>query len=266
MRILITGNRGFIGGTACGYFSDCAEIETLDWGESLPDLTDVDWVMHFGGLSSTAERDVDRVMRQNYDYSCWLLDQCLRSHTNLQYSSSASIYGDTTHFTESGPVDPRSAYAWSKYLFERYAAKQTPAAQALGLQIQGFRYFNVYGAGEDHKDQPSAWSLFRRQARSGEIRLFEADPEPARDMVPVDRVMQVHHAFLDVPESGVWNVGTGRAMTFRAVAERVAAETGAVIRTVPMPAHLRAQYQYHTQADLTKLLDTLSRYSVKSDV
>lgn len=263
MRLLITGNRGFIGGAAQRYFGGWAEIQTLEWGDPEPDLGGVDWVLHFGGLSSTATRDVDRVMRQNYDYSCWLLDQCLRSGASLQYSSSASIYGDTTHFTESGPVDPRSAYAWSKYLFERYAAKQVPAAQAQGLQIQGFRYFNVYGDGEDHKDQPSAWSLFRRQARHGVIQLFEADPEPARDMVPVQQVLQTQHAFLDIPESGVWNVGTGRATTFRAVAEAVAAETGAVIHTVPMPAHLRSQYQHYTQADLTRLHSTLARHRVK---
>lgn len=263
MRILITGHRGFIGSHAREYFQHWSEVETLEWGDPDPDLHGVDWVMHFGAISSTAERDVDRVLRQNYDYSRHLLDRCLAAGVNFQFSSSASVYGSTTHFQESGPVDPQSPYAWSKYLFERYAQGRWSLAEFEGIRIQGFRYFNVYGTGEDHKDQPSPWTVFQRQSRTGVIRLFDIDPEPARDFVPVETVVDLHHKFMSIPESGVWNVGSGKSRTFLSIAQEIAQATDAEIERVPMPRHLRDQYQHYTCANLAKLHGTLARYQLK---
>jgi ADP-L-glycero-D-manno-heptose 6-epimerase len=262
MRILITGHRGFIGGHAQEYFQHSAEVETLEWGDADPDLHGVDWVMHFGAISSTAERDVDRVLRQNYDYSRHLLDCCLAQGVNFQFSSSASVYGATDHFQESGPVSPQSPYAWSKYLFERYAQSRWSLAEFEGIHIQGFRYFNVYGTGEDHKDQPSPWTTFRRQAQTGVIRVFDIHPEPQRDFVPVERVIDLHHRFISVTESGIWNIGSGEPRTFLSIAQEIARETGAQIQRVPAPQHLLDQYQHYTCADLTKLNSTLAHYRV----
>lgn len=262
MRILITGHKGFIGSHAVRYFQNFFDICTFEWGDDLPDLDGVKWVMHFGAISSTAERDIERVLRQNLDFSQYLLTECLARDINFQYSSSASIYGSQQSWCEDGPTDPQSPYAWSKYLFERIAGQHITEADDRGIVIQGFRYFNVYGTGEDHKDQPSAWSLFRRQAKLGPIRLWNHDPEPARDMVPVQQVIDMHHRFMLVPESGVWNIGTGTATSFRSVAETAAQEFGVPIVESPIPHHLQRQYQVYTCADMTKTHDTLDRYDV----
>lgn len=262
MRILITGHRGFIAGHAVRYFSQFFDVVTFEWGDQLPSLDGVKWIMHFGAISSTAERDVDRVLTQNLDFSQYLLQQCLDNGINLQYSSSASIYGSQQAWAEHGPVDPQSPYAWSKYLFERYAQRFQGQADDSGIVIQGFRYFNVYGTGEDHKDQPSALSLFRRQAKSGSVRLWTHDPEPARDMVPVHQVIDTHHRFMLVPESGVWNIGTGTATSFRSVAQSVASEFSVPIMESAIPEHLQRQYQLYTCADMTKTNSTLARYDI----
>jgi ADP-L-glycero-D-manno-heptose 6-epimerase len=111
MKILITGSRGFIGSHAVSYWHKIGdhEIYTYEWDErTLPRIEGLDWVFHFGAISSTTERDVAKVMRQNYDFSVWLYEECRKYDVNLQWSSSASVYGLGTNFSESAPVDPRS--------------------------------------------------------------------------------------------------------------------------------------------------------------
>lgn len=60
--------------------------------------------------------------------------------------------------------------------------------------------------------------------------------------------MNTHAMFSHIPESGVWNVGTGKAMSFVDVA-RLYTDN---IRTIPMPDELKTHYQKYTCADMTK--------------
>ncbi len=257
MRILVTGHRGFIGGHAVRHFSQSHQVDTYDWHPTeRPTVENYDWVLHFGGISSTTEKDVDKIMGMNYDFTVWLYDQCRRSGTNLQYSSSASVYGNTDHFREDGPVDPQSPYAWSKYLTERYI-KANPSTSTVA---QGFRYFNVYGSDEGDKPQPSPHTAFRRQAESGSITLYVSDREPLRDFVPVERVIQVQEKFLSIPESGVWNIGSGETRSFRDIAQEVSLETGVPITEKSLPNNMAAQYQWYTCANLDHLNATLERH------
>lgn len=259
MRILITGHQGFIGGRAARYFREGHSVSTYEWGDPTPDIKRFDVVMHFGAISATNERDVEKVLSQNLDFSTWLYDECCRSAVKFQYASSASVYGDTDHFREDGPVNPQSVYAWSKYLLERYI-RQHPSPSA----AQGFRYFNVYGQGEEHKKQPSPYQRFHDQAETtGVITVFEGEREAQRDFVPVERVLQVHEHFLDIPESGVWNIGMGQTQTFSEIAGLVARQTGAKIVRMPLPEDLSKQYQWYTCADLTHLEATLARHGKK---
>jgi ADP-L-glycero-D-manno-heptose 6-epimerase len=122
------------------------------------------------------------------------------------------------------------------------------------IRVQGFRYFNVYGSGEEHKDQPSPYTAFEKQAKeTGVIKLFKGSENYKRDFVPVETVCAVHKKFLNVEKSGIWNVGTGIATSFEDVAKLVAEKYGATIEYIPMPENLKNQYQAYTCADLTKL-------------
>ena len=57
--------------------------------------------------------------------------------------------------------------------------------------------------------------------------------------------------------SGIYNLGTGNAESFRAVADAVVKFHGkGEIETIPFPEHLKSRYQEYTQADLTKLRST----------
>jgi ADP-L-glycero-D-manno-heptose 6-epimerase len=252
MKILVTGHRGFIGSNMLKHLSN-HEVITYEWGDKYPDVTGLDWVIHMGAISYTTERNVEKVMTQNYDFSCCLLYDCIAKGVNFQYSSSASVYGLNKEFKETSPVDPKTPYAWSKYLFERYANTKLDS----GIRIQGFRYFNVYGPGEDHKaNQASPYHQFQKQFETtGKIKVFENSENYHRDFVPVDTVCETHIKFFDVTESGVWNVGTGKAKSFLEVAKSFTDN----LETIPMPDILKDSYQSYTCADLTKLHNTLSR-------
>jgi ADP-L-glycero-D-manno-heptose 6-epimerase len=256
LKILITGDQGFIGSRAVEYFSRQHDIVTYNWGDSLPDLSQgLDWVMHFGAISSTQERDVERVLRHNLDFSAWLIQQCDTHRVNIQYSSSASVYGLGTEFKEDSPVDPRTPYAWSKYLFERYVR-----SREWNIIHQGFRYFNVYGPGEINKGaQASPYTQFERQAREqGRIEIFEQPVPARRDFVPVQRVIDVHGKMLDIAESGVYNIGSGTTTSFKEIADEIAKRYNVPVVEIPMPTAFQGAYQNYTCADITKLKATLN--------
>ena len=248
MNILLTGYKGFIGSHMLTALESAGHnVSTYEWGEVLPGIIDQDWVIHIGAISSTTERDIDKVLRQNFDFSRQLYDVCKTFGVNFQYSSSASVYGLVSTFREDAPPDPRTPYAWSKYLFERYVQEHSG-----GNIVQGFRYFNVYGPeGEEHKgDQASPFSKFKKQAEeTGRITVFEGSEQFQRDFIHVSKIVDTHLKFLNVGESGIWNVGTGKTMSFMDVAKSF----NVPIDIIPMPENIKDSYQKYTCADLTKL-------------
>ena len=256
MKILLTGYKGFIGSNMLKELNE-HEVTTFEWGETLPVIEGHYWFIHMVSNSSTTELDVELIMHQNVDFSVWLLNQCIKHKINLQYSSSASVYGmRKENFTEDANVDPRSPYAWTKYLFERHISNLNPE-KTNGITIQGFRYFNVYGPNEDHKkDQASPYHKFTKQYKeTGKIKLFENSDKYLRDFIPVEQVCKTHLDFLTVKESGVWNVGTGTPKSFLDVALSIAPVEA--IEYIPMPDILRDSYQAYTCADMSKTRTSL---------
>jgi ADP-L-glycero-D-manno-heptose 6-epimerase len=263
MRVFITGVEGFIGQNFIRSLPD-------DWVVSSYDLIDNpelrprdlaiegnDWVVHLGALSSTTEKDARRVMDLNLAWSIELAEECEKYGVNLQWASSASVYGNKYRcpVDENKTAYPLNLYAMSKYFFEEYMRSKKHS-----FLWQGFRYFNVYGPHEDHKgSQASPYSQFARQAReTGVIQVFEESDRYLRDFVHVDRVIDVHLRMMEKKESGIYNLGTGSPRSFLDVARDVALLYNARIETIPFPEHLKGCYQEYTNADMYKTLTTLS--------
>lgn len=255
MKILVTGYKGFIGAHMMRSIPSAHTVIGYDWEDGTrPSVKDFDWVIHLGAISSTVDRNVERIFKQNYDFSVELFDECKYHHVNLQYASSASVYGLGQDFRESAPVDPRTPYAWSKYLFERYHQKN----QGTNI-VQGFRYFNVFGPqGEEHKgSQASPHSQFAQEFKStGKVTVFQGSENYYRDFVSVFRVCQTHFDFFNVKESGIWNVGSGTPQSFMDIAKSITNN----IATRPMPENLWNSYQRYTCADMTHTNQTLDRW------
>ena len=259
MRILITGHRGFIGQNLVKYIHEHTnwEVDGWEWGDSeYPTIDGHDWVIHLGAISSTTETDIDKVLKHNYEFSQWLYKSCKLNYANLQYASSASVYGLQSNFKENSPVNPSNPYAWSKYLFDRWVHKQEHAYNRV---VQGFRYFNVYGNYEDHKvGQSSPITTFTKQVKeTGTIKLFHDSQSYKRDFIAVEDICRLHLAFIKVNESGIWNFGTGIATSFEDIAVAIRNRYGGSLEYINMPDNLRASYQRYTCADITKLENTL---------
>lgn len=263
--ILITGYKGFIGSTYLNkLITNGRKVKGFEWGDNL-NLDNISTVIHLGAISSTTEKDVNKILTQNYDFSVNLINECIKRNINLQYASSASVYGHGQIFNEEAQVDPKTPYAWSKYLIERYATSKI--REGVNIRIQGFRYFNVWGdSGEEHKDQPSPYTKFRMQAeKQGHIELFEGSENYKRDFINVNNIILLHEKFLKVPLSGIWNFGTGKPKSFYEVAKEVASKYSCKIKYIPMPHILKDSYQSYTCADMTKTNKDLLKYEKDFD-
>lgn len=254
MKILVTGHKGFIGSNIAQYLLNQGhEVDGWEYIPGvIPTTEDYDWCIHTGAISSTTYTDVDQILEQNFEFSVRLAQVCENFGTNLQYASSASVYGTTGQFIEDGPLQPQSPYAWSKYLFDRFVNQ---FQEEFEIIIQGFRYFNVYGPGEFHKgDQASPYTKFIHQAKeNGVIKLFENSDQYRRDFVCVEDLCTLHEKMFDVKQSGIFNAGTGKSISFETVGRTIAKKYYADIQYISIPEQLKFQYQKYTCADLTKL-------------
>ncbi len=289
---VVTGGAGFIGsnlvkglnergiddilvvddlsdGVKCRNLADCDIADYMDKHDFLTRVVDdklgfkVSAMFHEGACSSTTEWDGKFVMSVNYDYSKAMLNYCLDQCVPFSYASSASVYGNGPVFREAREFErPLNMYAFSKFQFDQYVRRTLPRVQS---QVAGFRYFNVYGPREAHKGSMSSVAYhLRNQILAGERpKLFGANEGyeaggQSRDFIYVGDVVAAKLWFLDHPQvSGIYNLGTGRAESFQAVANSVIAHCGrGEIEYIDFPDHLKGRYQSFTQADISALRAT----------
>jgi ADP-L-glycero-D-manno-heptose 6-epimerase len=260
---------------------DCEIADFLDKREFLERLQhgdfegSIDVVFHQGACSDTMETDGRYMMENNYRYSMALLDFCLEDGVPLIYASSAAVYGASKTFREDPQFEsPLNIYGYSKLLFDQAVRRRLPEADS---QVAGFRYFNVYGPNEAHKQRMAsvAWHFFRQYREERRVRPFQgsggySDGDQRRDFISVEDVVRVNLHFLEHPElSGIFNVGTGRAQSFNDVALAVIntcrkadgqpplalaqMRDQGMIQYAPFPEVLKGKYQSFTQAEVGTL-------------
>ncbi len=260
MKVLITGSEGFIGKNMMAFLGHQPDwqVDGWDWDpKDFPNVKPYDWVIHLGAIADMTETDVDRVMKQNYEFSQRLFDECNKHGVHLQYASSSSVYGNTKNFSEYAPCYPQTPYAWSKYLFDRWVFQQKPT-----IMVQGFRYFNVYGKWMHLRGKrANAIYKWRQQARKdGYIEVWENAETVFRDWTWVGDICQLQLDFINtVKGSGIWNVGAGLPHSFLDIAEAIAEQEGVEIRTVPVPDSEKPRFRQKTCADLQHLKETIGK-------
>jgi ADP-L-glycero-D-manno-heptose 6-epimerase len=224
----------------------------------------VDAVFHLGACSSTTETDVSFLMDNNFEYTKQLAQWTADENIRFIYASSAATYGDGSQgFSDDEDkletLKPLNPYGYSKQLFDLWAKKN-----GLLDKIVGLKYFNVFGPNEYHKAEMRSFVLkaFEQINATGKVRLFKShrpdykDGEQKRDFLYVKDAVDMTLFFYDNPETaGIYNLGAGSARTWNDLAKAVFAAMGKSpnIEYIDMPDSVRNQYQYFTEADISKL-------------
>ena len=167
------------------------------------------------------------------------------------YSSSAGIFGELQAgaIREDHPQEPISPYGVSKLAGE----KQTLCfARLYGMIGVCLRYFNVYGVHQRYDAYGNVIPIFASRLLAGEALTIFGDGEQTRDFVNVKDVARANvRAATRAARSGVYNVGSGTAITVNELARAVQDAAGLTARIVfaePRPGDVR-----HCRADIAKL-------------
>jgi len=228
-------------------------------------------VFHLGASSSTVERDVDFILRNNFVLSLALWRWCADNGVPFIYASSAATYGDGTQGFDDDPdpaalarLRPLNPYGWSKHLCDRRVIAMTGRGEAAPPPWAGLKFFNVYGPNEGHNGgQSSVVAQIHPKAARGEPAvLFRShrdgvpDGGQSRDFIWVGDCVDVMLWLADTPRvSGLFNVGTGAARSFADLAAAVFTALGRepAIEFIDTPMEIRARYQYFTEASMERL-------------
>jgi len=231
---------------------------------------EVEAIFHLGAISTTTFTDADEIIANNLNYSIALWRWCAAAKRPLIYASSAATYGDgTAGFDDAGGIDafkrlrPMNLYGWSKHAFDLWALRQAVAGAA-PPHWAGLKFFNVFGPNEYHKgDMMSLVAKNYRKVAAGEtIRLFKShrpdyrDGEQRRDFVYAkDCVAAMLWLWRQGRDSGIYNIGSGEARSFLDLINALGTACGRApnIEFVDIPPEIRPNYQYFTEATLTRL-------------
>ena len=242
--IIVTGSKGFIGQNFLKALKDkeIKEVEKNDswhFRQSFKDWNKVELILHQGAISHTTSTNLKALQHFNVEFSQWILQQAIKYQIPIKYASSASVYGHT--LTD---MNPLNYYAISKLTVDYWIQDHINEFSF----IQAFRYFNVYGEGEENKgDQASPISKFTKQVKEdGKIKLFEGSDKFLRDFVFVDDVVDI--VLNNDKPSGIYDLGTSNPTSFQEVGELIAKKYDGTIECIPFPEYLKNKYQKYTCA------------------
>jgi ADP-L-glycero-D-manno-heptose 6-epimerase len=231
----------------------------------------LDAIIHMGAISATTETDGDLILKRNFKPTLMLWDWATTHKTPFIYASSAATYGDgNSGFEDDQSEDalqnlhPLNLYGWSKHAFDKHVAHEISHGATTPPQWVGLKFFNVYGPNEYHKGSMKSViaQSYPRIAAGKAVTLFKShNPEyenggQLRDFVYVKDCVSVILWLLDNPKvSGLFNLGTGKARSFKDLARAVfaAANKKEDLSYIDTPVEIRDKYQYFTEASMQKL-------------
>ncbi|MGE4564055.1 MAG: ADP-glyceromanno-heptose 6-epimerase [Victivallaceae bacterium] len=246
-------------------FADYREKDAFrqELGRGDFDQTEIAGIIHLGACSATTERDASYLIDNNFNYSKELALFAARRGIRMVYASSCATYGDGAlgyrdDESELEKLRPLNMYGYSKHLFDLWAKRQ-----GLLNQLAGCKFSNVYGPNEAHKNDMRSVVMraWEQISTEGKMRLFRsyrpeyADGEQMRDFLYVkDAAKMVLYLFDHPQATGIYNIGSGRAETWNALAGAAFAALGKEprIEYIEMPESLRDRYQYYTKAEMGK--------------
>jgi ADP-L-glycero-D-manno-heptose 6-epimerase len=233
-------------------------------------------IYHMGACSDTTELDMDYLYENNTLFTNELLNLAATKNIPIVYASSAATYGDGSqgYFDDHAGIPalkPLNKYGYSKQLSDEWILRQKKRPKVWF----GVKFFNVFGPQEYHKGKMSSvvFQSYNQIKDVGEVKLFKShrpdyqDGEQLRDFVYVKDVVRAMIELIAAgtkkPElSGIYNLGTGEARSFHDLVKATFKAMGKKpkIQFIDMPAELRNQYQYYTQAEMAKFKRALPKF------
>lgn len=259
-------------------YIDYIHADELFGGEYDDLIAETDLIFHMGASSSTTEKNMDFLMKNNVAYTQALFRFAAAKNIPLIYASSAATYGDgefgyCDDHEKVAELMPLNPYGYSKQLVDEWVLKEETKPD----HWFGLKFFNVFGPNEYHKEEMRSLvhKSFEQIKKTGSVKLFKSykpeylDGEQLRDFIYVMDVVRIMIELADpdkAADSGIYNVGTGKARSFLDLTKATfkAMEIPSHIEFIEMPEELRGQYQYFTQADTTKLLKALPGFKFSS--
>lgn len=232
----------------------------------------IEAIFHIGACSSTMETDLSYLDQNNFEYTKALAEWALLNRVSFYYASSGATYGDgsrgySDEDAETLKLSPLNPYGQSKHKFDLWLINN-----GLSDKVVGFKYFNVFGPNEYHKEQMRSLVVkaYEQIKRDGHIRLFRSydpeykDGEQKRDFIYIKDAVNLMYLFYQRREvKGIYNIGSGKARTWKDLAAAIFSALGLPpkIEYVDMPEIIKDRYQYFTEADLGKLSRTGISYA-----
>ncbi len=253
------------------YYLYLDKEQLFDW---LYENDDITAIIHMGAISATTERDFNNLVEANIQYSQYLWDWCTENEVPFFYASSAATYGGGEKGYDDASIKnlrPLNGYGYSKHFFDQWVMRQHQDKAPCPPSWAGFKFFNVYGPNEYHKERMAsvAFHTFNQFKETGTMKLFKGtkpgieDGMQLRDFVYVKDAAAVVAYFLTASLSkkpapnAIYNIGTGEARSFKDLATSVmtSMDKKPNITYIDMPEDLQGKYQYFTQAEMQKLRD-----------
>jgi len=253
---------GFDGIVISGDINDKVALKDLETSYKF------DYIFHEAAISDTTVTEQDLMISTNVNAYENLLKIAIKHGANMIYASSAATYGDSNTF-EVGNESPNNVYGFSKLMMDNITKKYIK--QNCPISIVGLRYFNVYGQREFYKNKTASTVIqFGHQILAGNApKLFEGSDKILRDFIYIEDVIQANIKACNPKQSGIYNVGTGKARSFQDISDIVQKELNTTYETLYIPNPFIGQYQFFTQAVINKTKEALGyepKYSLEDGI
>lgn len=254
---------GFCGEVISGDINDKALMATLAQNYQF------DYIFHEAAISDTTALEQDLMIQTNVNAFKDLLDIAVAHGANMIYASSGATYGDAESPQRVGREAPQNVYGFSKLMMDHLGRQY--AQKHPNISIVGLRYFNVYGPREFFKNKTSSMVVqFGHQLLAGKNpKLFEGSDKILRDFIYIEDIIQANILAMNPKESGVFNVGTGKARSFQSMVDILQSELGTNFGCEYIPNPYIGRYQFHTEADIEttkKILGYAPRFSFEEGI
>ncbi|MEA3492106.1 MAG: ADP-glyceromanno-heptose 6-epimerase [Campylobacterota bacterium] len=233
------------------------DINDPDALDKLKEEYSFSYIFHEAAISDTTVLEQDLMIKSNVNAFKNLLDLARSHQANVVYASSAATYGDAPSPQRVGEEAPNNAYGFSKLMMDNIAREYMREED--GISIVGLRYFNVYGEREYFKNKTASTVIqFGHQILAGETpKLFKGSDKILRDFIYIEDVIQANIKAMKPLESGIYNVGTGRARSFQDICNILQDQMGISRDADYIPNPYIGHYQFHTEADITQSIKIL---------